>query len=76
MTDIFEPWEPRDLASLLRLIARHLDTDESAAAALIGYLYPAPLAPARGTHQISTQLHTAADRLTAAPTTATKDETR
>lgn len=72
---VFEPWEARDLATLLRLIARHLETNESAARALMRYLYPNPLAPARAAHQITEQLHTAADRLTAVPTPATKDVT-
>lgn len=77
MTDtrVFEPWEARDLAALLRLIARHLETSESAASALMRYIYPNPLAPARAAHQITEQLHTAADRLTVVPTTATKDVT-
>lgn len=72
----FEPWEARDLAALLRLIARHLEASDSAARALMRYLYPDPLAPARAAHQITEQLHNAADRLTAVPTPATKDETR
>jgi hypothetical protein len=76
VTDVFEPWEARDLAGLLRLIAIHLDTDQAAAAAFMRYLYPNPLAPARQAHQITAQLRTAADRLTAVPAPATKDETR
>ena len=76
MSEIFEPWQARDLAGLLRLIAIHLDTNQAAAAALMRYLYPNPLAPSRRAHQITTQLHTAADRLTAVPAPATKDETR
>jgi hypothetical protein len=51
-------------------------TSESAARALMRYLYPDPMAPARAAHQITEQLHSAADRLTAVPLSATKDETR
>jgi hypothetical protein len=76
VSEIFEPWEARDLAGLLRLIAIHFETNHAAAAAFMRYLYPNPLAPARQAHQITAQLRTAADRLTAVPAPATKDETR